>query len=208
MKCPTCGKEIGTSVSDERSLIENGECFSCSIWRERLSLVGRPDIAIIDGTFYTIGDENDPSPFRGFGGDKFVIKFKDGREVTTTNLWCGGNIDEHWKSQFPDNASFDWEWKKINNHEYLFSKEIPDELIAQAETQIGMQYEKYSNRHFGSRFSINANIQLMLTAKEAIFLARKYNLEWEVRQELASGATPEEALEEWDICQCYTFSQP
>ena len=138
MKCPTCGKEIGTSVSDERSLIENGECFSCSIWRERLSLVGRPDIAIIDGTFYTIGDENDPSPFRGFGGDKFVIKFKDGREVTTTNLWCGGNIDEHWKSQFPDNASFDWEWKKINNHEYLFSKEIPDELIAQAETQIGM----------------------------------------------------------------------
>lgn len=40
----------------------------------------------------------------------------------------------------------------------------------------------------------------MLTAKEAIFLARKYNLEWEVRQELASGATPEEALEEWDIC--------
>ena len=39
-----------------------------------------------------------------------------------------------------------------------------------------------------------------MTAKEAIFLSRKYNLEWEVRQELASGATPEEALEEWDIC--------
>lgn len=39
----------------------------------------------------------------------------------------------------------------------------------------------------------------MITPKDAIFLARKYNLEWEVRQELASGATPEEALEEWDI---------
>lgn len=37
------------------------------------------------------------------------------------------------------------------------------------------------------------------TAKEAIQLARKYNLEHEVRQELASGASPEEALEEWDI---------
>lgn len=35
--------------------------------------------------------------------------------------------------------------------------------------------------------------------KEAIQLARKYNLEYEVRQELASGATPDEALEEWDI---------
>ena len=30
-------------------------------------------------------------------------------------------------------------------------------------------------------------------------IARKYNLETEVRQELASGLTPEEALEEWDI---------
>lgn len=37
------------------------------------------------------------------------------------------------------------------------------------------------------------------TPKEAIQLARKYNLEHEVRQELASGASPEEALEEWDI---------
>lgn len=39
----------------------------------------------------------------------------------------------------------------------------------------------------------------MVTPKEAILLARKYNLEAEVRQELASGLTPEEALEEWDI---------
>ena len=34
---------------------------------------------------------------------------------------------------------------------------------------------------------------------EAIQIARKYNLEAEIRQELASGLTPEEALEEWDI---------
>ena len=39
----------------------------------------------------------------------------------------------------------------------------------------------------------------MLTSKEAIMIARKYNLEAEVRQELASGLTPEEALEEWDV---------
>lgn len=38
-----------------------------------------------------------------------------------------------------------------------------------------------------------------MTAKEAIQIARKYNLEAEVRQELASGLTPEEALQEWDI---------
>lgn len=39
----------------------------------------------------------------------------------------------------------------------------------------------------------------MITVKEAIIIARKYNLENEVRQELASGLSPEEALEEWDI---------
>ena len=38
-----------------------------------------------------------------------------------------------------------------------------------------------------------------MTNKEAIQIARKYNLEAEVRQELASGLTPEESLEEWDI---------
>lgn len=34
---------------------------------------------------------------------------------------------------------------------------------------------------------------------EAIQIARKYNLEAEIRQELASGLSPEEALEKWDI---------
>jgi len=76
MKCPTCGQEIGKFWSDENSMKEHGECFDCSLWRERLSLLGNPDLAIINGTLYTIGDEDDPSPSRGFGGDKFVINFK------------------------------------------------------------------------------------------------------------------------------------
>lgn len=37
------------------------------------------------------------------------------------------------------------------------------------------------------------------TVKEAILIARKYNLEHEIRQELASGLSPDEALQEWDI---------
>ena len=141
MKCPTCNQEIGEFVSDERSMKEHGECFECALWRERLPLVGNPNTAIIDGTMYTIGDEDDPSPLRGFGGDKFVINFKDGRKVVTTNLWCGGTISEHWKPYFPDNADFDWNWKKIGDYNYLVPKEIeeiPDSLIAQAETNIGM----------------------------------------------------------------------
>lgn len=145
MKCPTCGKELETNSFigsvDERSMKEKGECFGCALWRERLNLVGNPDVAIIDGTFYTIDNEDSKDPFRGFGGDKFVINFKDGRKVTTTNLWCGGSIPEHWKPQFPNNADFDWQWKKIGNYNHLIPKEneeIPDELIAQAETNLGM----------------------------------------------------------------------
>ena len=38
-----------------------------------------------------------------------------------------------------------------------------------------------------------------MTPFEAIQLARKYNLEAEIRQELASGLSPEEALQEWDL---------
>jgi hypothetical protein len=38
-----------------------------------------------------------------------------------------------------------------------------------------------------------------MSAHEAILIARKYNLEAEIRQELASGLSPEQALAEWDI---------
>lgn len=38
---------------------------------------------------------------------------------------------------------------------------------------------------------------IVRTAKEAIMLARKYNLEEEVRMELKAGLTPQEAVDEW-----------
>lgn len=43
------------------------------------------------------------------------------------------------------------------------------------------------------------NLRKRMTPKDAIMIARKYNLEAEVRQELTSGLSPEQALEEWDI---------
>ena len=45
-----------------------------------------------------------------------------------------------------------------------------------------------------------------MTNKEeakAIKLARKFGLEAEVKAEMANGATPEEALAEWDIIPLY-----
>ena len=38
---------------------------------------------------------------------------------------------------------------------------------------------------------------IVRTAKEAIMLARKYNLEEEVRMEMRAGLTPQQAVDEW-----------
>lgn len=38
-----------------------------------------------------------------------------------------------------------------------------------------------------------------MTKEKAIELAKEFGLEEEVKNELANGATPEEALAEWDI---------
>lgn len=38
-----------------------------------------------------------------------------------------------------------------------------------------------------------------MKAYDLIILSRKYNLEAEVRQDLASGLSPEEILDKWDI---------
>lgn len=43
---------------------------------------------------------------RGFGGREFLIKYYDGREVTTTNLWHVGNLPEELFETLPDTAVF------------------------------------------------------------------------------------------------------
>lgn len=43
-----------------------------------------------------------------------------------------------------------------------------------------------------------------MTNEQAIKLAKKFGLEEEVKNELANGATPEEALAEWDIIPLFS----
>ena len=85
-------------------------------WTELLARdAKRPNhsVAIIDGHHYIIEDENSSDQFRGFGGDKFTITFKDGKVVNTTNLWYQGEIPEECRHLYPDNADFDWKWKEF-----------------------------------------------------------------------------------------------
>lgn len=107
--CKLCGSPIEFWREDEDT------CFSCDLWTIRQTEVSLPETVIAeDGnggrTFYSIGDENCKSPFRGFGGAHVTIHFFDGRVVKSSNLWCGGDIPERFYDKYPINASIEWKW--------------------------------------------------------------------------------------------------
>jgi len=63
-------------------------------------------VAIVKGVHYMVGDESSKVMPRGFGGSLFNIRWFDGHEAKTTNLWCQGDVPEHFRSKLPDNAEF------------------------------------------------------------------------------------------------------
>jgi hypothetical protein len=77
-------------------------------WQEKMGprIFDNPRTARIDGVHYMVGDEKAGPFMRGFGGSKFHITFNDGRQVTTTNLWCQGDIPKALRDKLPDNAVF------------------------------------------------------------------------------------------------------
>ena len=109
LNCTICGKEIEKS-SYSNEVLCSSECFRIDFWNEKVEDVNNEleehKFAIIDGTVYYIGNENDSKFFRGFGGRKFIIEFNDGTEITTTNLWCNGDVPEDYKGKLPNNAKF------------------------------------------------------------------------------------------------------
>lgn len=61
-----------------------------------------PRLVIADRHVYTIGKETDYP--RGFGGQRWVIQFHDGREEITVSLWHQGKVPAQWAEKLPDNA--------------------------------------------------------------------------------------------------------
>lgn len=114
MKCNhTCKecfkKEMGDWMEKTaKRLTEKKLCFTCGHWDELMEY--KEESVRIEGGHFMIGEEDGNRMFRGFGGRKFKIRFFDGREVETTNLWHQGTIPEIWrgKGRLEDNA----EWVK------------------------------------------------------------------------------------------------
>jgi hypothetical protein len=108
-RCVECGSPILLSYFEptRQKLIDTQTCFGCNVWHEKAGAGGDQSVAIVNGTWYRIGDERPSrSDIRGFAGRRFTIVFDDGRLITTTNLWCGGDIPSHFQERLPNNASF------------------------------------------------------------------------------------------------------
>lgn len=83
----------------------------CDLWQEIATLAESPASVRIAGCHYVIGtqDESAPAHCRGFGGAVYRIRFHDGREVTTCDLWKQGVIPPRFRDRLPDNAAFVWD---------------------------------------------------------------------------------------------------
>lgn len=77
-------------------------------WMGLISQRDNPNHVVVKGTHYQIGPEDSSirRQWRAFHGDRFNIKFNDGRTATSTNLWCQGPIPAQFREQLPDNAEF------------------------------------------------------------------------------------------------------
>lgn len=105
--CRECGNLDAAEGANGDQLSRRSLCFSCNFWQEWVERDEADPLSVrVDGCHYHIGDEKSSSSFRGFGGRLFSIRFFDGREVTTTNLWCQSDIPTHFRDRLPDNAEF------------------------------------------------------------------------------------------------------
>lgn len=107
--CRECGQRDDANYMEptRRRMFESSLCFICLFWSDLLGVRDNPTTARIGGRHFTIGPEDGtPKGLRGFGGNPSIIRFADGRQVTTTNLWSQGQIPAHFRSRLPDNAQF------------------------------------------------------------------------------------------------------
>ena len=108
MQCKICGADTTGSPYEHMGLCYRKQCFSINYWNERVEQQKNndPNLVVINGVVYQIGDENSKSTFRGYDGRPFEIEYFDGRKVTTTNLWYNGGIPDMFKNKIVNNARF------------------------------------------------------------------------------------------------------
>lgn len=104
-RCQECNDWVSlASVGSTFDLQKLQLCFSCAFWMEKVDLDKQGISIRVKGKHYIVG--KDFSYSKGFGGKHWKIKFHDGREIETNNLWFQGVIPERFRNRLPDNARF------------------------------------------------------------------------------------------------------
>lgn len=80
-------------------------CDSCSFWISKAEKRDEPHIVRANGQQYAIHPDSETE--KGFAGRKFKIRFNDGREVETHNLWHQGRIPQLWAPVLRNNATLE-----------------------------------------------------------------------------------------------------
>lgn len=80
-----------------------------------------PNVVVIDGHFYSVGEPRANRECSGFGGRQFFIVKHDGTAIETRNLWSGGEIPPEFRDLLPDNAEFvnGERWVELGGVHYL-----------------------------------------------------------------------------------------
>ena len=105
MNCKICGTPINPEQwINGDILVERQLCQSCNHWQDIVN--EKESHQIIDGTSFYV-DPNENSKIKGFGGRKHTLQnLTTGEIITTTNLWCQGDIPKYWKQFLPDTHKF------------------------------------------------------------------------------------------------------
>lgn len=104
--CNECGSPISANYLNKEDLIKKNLCFGCDFWSSKIPIKDDANTVRVNGVHYRITPDNAKAAFQGFGAHEFKIKFNDGRNVVTHNLWCQGEIPVIFKDRLPDNAKF------------------------------------------------------------------------------------------------------
>lgn len=112
--CKSCGGDARNSFYEPTCtrMLNARQCFLCDYWSEfaKNAAPDAPAMTIIDGRVYKPGPRTSGS-FRGMAGRRFDIEYVApskfaGLQITTYDLWAGGDIPESLRAQFPDTARF------------------------------------------------------------------------------------------------------
>jgi hypothetical protein len=109
-RCRECGDVLNDHWIEpvKTHVLTQKLCHDCLHWTGYVNTKSNPRHFVVCGQHYVI-EPDLPKNYRGFvghGGAEFTVRFNDGREVVTRNLWAQGKVPQWFRDRLPDTAVF------------------------------------------------------------------------------------------------------